>query len=421
MNNIISFLLSTILITNLTITRGPSVIEPDFVEESVVVIEKEENTSNETVEGDNFTDRLYNTMPKDGNYMYSPLSVKVALAMAANGAEGKTQSEILDTIGIDDLDEFNNEIKNTIDKYSKTDLLRLDISNSIWVNSDRAGFDFADDYNNTIKEYYNGESGTVTSKNALSTINGWVNDKTEGKIPSILSTPDFDAALINAIYFKAKWKDEFYKADTSPEIFTSRDGTENNIDFMHSTRKLPYAELDGVKVIELSYMTRGSTDGGRSNGVVLDNTDVSMYLLLSEDDSIKEPEKLVSKLKSDGLMSVRKTEISVPKFKIEYSTSLAPTLKTLGIDTAFGSEADFSKMTNNGSGLGISDVIHKTYIEIDEEGTEAAAVTAVIMMGTAMPRPEEIMEFKADKPFTFLIRDNISGETLFIGEYAYAK
>ena len=192
---------------------------------------------------------------------------------------------------------------------------------------------------------------------------------------------------------------------------------------MNAERKYMYGEKDGVKAVELKYMTRGTTGNpfgaSEEDSISLQNTSVSMFILLSDED-ISNPEELVTDLCNNNLMQKRKVKLSVPKFKIEYSAELSPALKALGIKSAF-SDANFKKMFDKDANTAISNVIHKTYIDVDEEGTEAAAVTAIIMMGSAMPRPEEVIEFKADKPFTFLIRDNYSGETFFIGEYAFAE
>ncbi len=419
MDKILAFLLGIITLGN-TLVNIPSSSEDSTVTTETDIIEAQDNK--ETV-GDNFTDKLYNLMPKDKNYMYSPFSIKSALAMAANGAEGKTRTEILTVVGIDDLDKFNSDMSETIKKYSATDLLKFDISNSVWINTDNADYDFSDTYKNTVEDFYNGDVGTVTNKTALPVINGWVNEKTQGKIPSVINDSSFDAALINAIYFKAKWENMFSKANTKPDIFTDRNGKETEIDFMNSTRKYWYGEKDGVKVLELEYMTRGTTGDSfkysEDNQVRLDNTSVSMFLLLS-DNEIKAPEKLVDELCGNNLMEYRKVNLSFPKFKIEFSAEISPVLKALGIKSAF-SDANFKKMFDKDANTAISNVLHKTYIDVDEEGTEAAAVTAIMMAGSAMPKPEEIIEFKADRPFTFLIRDNISGETFFIGEYAFAE
>ena len=411
MNKIIAILLSLMVMggTMSGIENSTDVAEVDSVSGNITVSDSA-----------SFTDKLYSAMPKDKNYMYSPFSIKSALAMAANGANGSTKSEILDILGIENLDTYNEEMKSTIEKYSATDLLRFDISNSIWLNTDNAHYDFSKDYTDTIGKFYDGEVGKVNNENALPEINGWVNKKTNGKIPSIINDSSFDAALINAIYFKAKWDDTFDKQDTRPDIFTDRNGKKTEIDFMHTMRKYPYAEKSGVKVISLDYLTRGTTGNPlnptNDSSVRLD-ANVSMFILLSYGE-ITEPEKIVSEVYDD--MTLRKVNLSLPKFKIEYSAQIAQTLKALGIKSAFAN-ANFGRMFDEKTDTAISDIIHKTFIEVDEDGTEAAAVTAVVMVGSAAPRPEEIIDFKADRPFTFLIRDNKSGETLFIGEYAFAE
>ncbi len=427
MNNLIFSLLGLILVGSMTYTsidvvEVPEIKEPDFVDVTTVETEPEKLDAAGDITGTNFTDKLYSVMPEDKNYMFSPFSIKSALVMAANGAEGATRDEILAVVGIEDLDAFNKDMQDTIEKYTATDLLRFDISNSIWLNADKANYNFSNDFADTITKYYNGDVGTVTNNNAVSTINGWVNEKTNGKIPGIINSADFSSALVNAIYFKAKWNDEFFDGNTKPDIFTDKNGNKSEIDFMNDTRKIPYGEANGVKVVELEYMTRSSNidpNGEEIKSISLDNTDVSMFILLS-DEEIKNPEEIVSTLRDGYLMENRKVNLSIPKFKIEYSTELSTALYSLGIKSAF-SNADFGKMFDTETDSSISSVIHKTYIEIDEEGTEAAAVTALILATSARPQPEEIIDFKADKPFTFLIRDNVSGETLFIGEYAFAQ
>lgn len=388
-------------------------------EDVPVIVEKEEASA----EAKSFTDKLYNIMPEDKNYMYSPASVKMALAMAANGAEGDTRKEILDTVGIDDLDAYNADTAAMIKKYSDTQIIRLNIANSIWLNTDTMPFGFSEKYKTTVRDFYSGEAREVTLKNAVSDVNKWVKEKTNGKIPSVINEP-YDAALVNAIYFKANWQNEFNKNATKKDIFTDRNGKKTETDFMNMTNRFMYGEKDGVRVLELPYKTIISSmdeDTGRITNDRMENTDISMFILLS-DNEIKEPEKTVTEMYNGGLTQ-KKTELSLPKFKIEYDRELTDDLQALGIKTAFSSNANFDEMFGRtNSSMCFSQVIHKTFIEVDEEGTEAAAVTAIAMKATsARPQPEEIIQFKADKPFTFLIRDNVSGETLFIGEYAFVE
>lgn len=204
-----------------------------------------------------FADKLNAQMPADKNYMFSPLSVKMALALAANGAEGDTKNEILNTLGVKNLDEFNTLSKDLIKRYSQTDILSLNIANSIWINKNKTTQNFSKNFKNIATEYYNADVKTVDNKNAVGEINSWVKDKTKGKIPQIIDNADnFWAMLINAIYFKGAWENEFSTSLTKPDEFTNADGTKTQTDFMNKTNWIPYAETKSAKIIELPYKNR---------------------------------------------------------------------------------------------------------------------------------------------------------------------
>ncbi len=364
-----------------------------------------------------FTDKVNSLMPDDKNYMFSPFSIKMALAMAANGAEGVTQSEILDALDITDLESYNRTAKETIAKYSQSELLKLNVANSIWINKDKTSQRFTDGYKSGLSEFFGATSDVVGQADAASKINGWVNDKTQGKIPSIIrdDSADFWAMLVNAVYFKGRWQNEFNKGATQEDIFFSKDGTEAKADFMHRRAWMSYSDVNGVEIVQLPYLTRESVFDDKGEYVktnILKDMDVSMYLMMSSDNY--NVEDTIKSAKFDG----RYIDLSVPKFEVEYSSEITDILKSLGIDKAFGDKAEFNTMFDQGT-MSIDKTIHKTYIKVDEEGTEAAAVTAVAMAGTALP-PEPIV-LKYNKPFSFVIRDNISGEILFIGEYAFCR
>ncbi|MBE6571569.1 MAG: hypothetical protein E7656_04930 [Ruminococcaceae bacterium] len=367
-----------------------------------------------------FADRLNRSMPDGENYMFSPLSIKMALLLAANGAKGATQSEILKAVNVKDLDTYNEKVKKMLSDYSQSDLLRLDISNSAWINTSTAGDTrFLPEYEKKMADYYRSTSETVTSGNAVRAINDWVNDKTNGKIPTIISDreADFWAMLINAVYFKARWQNEFSKHGTVKDNFTSKDGSVSQIDFMKQNGWMSYSNVDGVKIVELPYLTRQDklSDDGDIIGIeTVDNVEVSMYLMMSDYDF--DPIRALDMASSES----RFIALSVPKFKIEFSTDLSETLKNFGLSHAFSPyAADFTDMFNR-KGMFISEVIHKTYISVDEEGTEAAAVTKIgFMPNSAMP--PEPMQLKFDNPFTFVIKDKVNDEILFVGEYSYAK
>lgn len=367
-----------------------------------------------------FADKLNMQMPEDKNYMFSPMSVKMALALSANGASGETQTEILNALGITNIDEFNAFSKDLIEKYQQTEILSLDAANSIWMNEDKTSQKFSTEFKEIATKNYNADVETVNNSNAVAKINSWVSDKTNGKIPTIVKDADFWSMLVNAIYFKGAWQDEFYESATAPDVFTNADGAEVTTDFMNKTKWFPYAETKSVQILELPYKNR--FDKFDENGEYIgteqyDDLNVSMYLMLADGDVNVEQE--LSAAIADEAFESKYVKLSMPKFKIEYSTRLNEMLMNMGIVAAFGENtAEFEKMFDKGN-MWITDVIHKTYISVDEKGTEAAAVTAIAKAGSALP--PEPLELKFNKPFYFVIRDNTSGETLFMGRYAYAE
>ena len=368
-----------------------------------------------------FADKVNAQMPTDKNYMFSPMSIKMALALAANGASGETQQQILNALGLTSLDEFNSLSKDLIARYSQTDILKLNIANSIWMNKDKTSQNFSETFKKTATDFYDAEVKSINNSNAVKEINSWVSDKTNGKIPTIIqNADDFWAMLINAIYFKGAWQDEFSVNATKPDQFNNADGTKITVDFMNKTKWFPYAETKSVKMIELPYQNRVqnfSEDGEYLDTDVYKDLDVSMYLIMPEGDINVEQE--LSAAINDNAFKSTYIKMAMPKFKIEYSTDLNEIFMNMSITTAFDDKtADFTKMFDKGN-MWFTKTIHKTFIDVDEKGTEAAAVTAIGMAGSALP-PEPI-ELKFNKPFYFAIRDNTSGETLFMGRFAYAE
>lgn len=375
------------------------------------------------------------------NYMFSPLSIKTALAMAANGADGETQKEILGALGIDDLNKYNESIKALIERYSgesfdynaynaldqkinsgectdedysryeeyrrqlnSAEKPQLSIANSVWINKDykkEFGYkpSFKPEFEKTIKDYFGGTSETVGDGDAVKRINDWTSDKTNGKIPSIIDDSDFLAALINAVYFKGKWLDEFSEYLTKPAVFHNSDGTETQTDFMNNTEYYEYYSNADVQMLKMPYK-----GGNTAMYIALDNGKINNY------------DTYFSKVKKEYV------KVSIPKFELKYENDMNDVLKSLGINRAFSmGNAEFFSMCDGipqGENVYIDKVLHKTYISVDEEGTEAAAVTAVMMDGgSAFVQPPEPKVFTADRPFTFMIRDEKSGEILFMGRH----
>lgn len=346
--------------------------------------------------------KLNTLMPRDKNYMFSPLSIKFALAMAANGAEGETQEEILSALGIDDLDAFNAQVQGLIAAYGANEDVQLSIANSIWLNRDYAGAQsarFNSGFLKLMADYYAAEADTVTNADGVERINGWIEQKTNGKIKDVLQDSNFLAALVNAVYFKGAWHEQFSEGMTAPDTFTSSDGSEKEVDFMHQTGYFDYYENNMVQMVRLPY----------------ENTDIAMYIALP---SVREVDldRYIEKMES------KRVALSIPKFKVEFDTELNGMLSQLGIKAAFSPRsARFTKMIDDyPDNIFLDKVIHKTYIDVDENGTEAAAVTAGMAGGSSAPS-EDPIAFTADRPFTYFIYDEANGEVLFLGEYAYAQ
>ncbi len=341
-------------------------------------------------------------MPKDQNYMISPFSIKMAMMMAANGANDYTQKEILSALGVSSIDEYNQKANDIITRYNSNKDVNLNVANSIWLNKTEAmGANFKDTYKKIISDFYKGVAREENADTIASKINDFIAKETNNKITNVLPTErpaGFLSALVNTIYFKGSFENQFDTANTKKDTFTDRNGNKSEIDFMNQTKHFGYYENDGVQMLKMNYSGR----------------DIAMYILLNDDDKDVDINDIISK------MEYKKVSVSMPKFKTEFTKSFVDVLKQMGINIAFTNVADFSNMFDNVE-VHISDVIHKTFIEVDENGTEAAAATVILMTKNSLPMPEEIKEFKANRPFTYFIRDEVSGEILFLGEYAFTK
>ena len=378
-------------------------------------------------EAGTFADALVRAAAPEGNWTLSPYSARLCLAMLANGAKGETQTELLDALRIDDLDAFNQSIKELLETYdSYARIMSLDTANSIWIN--QGWFDgkgaFLPDFVEKMAENYRATVEEVTNKDSVERVNAWASEKTNGKIPTILTEDnrEFVTALVNAVYFKAAWENEFPANRTEQEAFTNADGTTGTVDMMHQTNGFGYYATPGVEALKMDYRKYAVDNAEGDNWEYFRDADFSMYLIKAD----KEVD--VQHLLDQAEFVYGDVNVSVPKFKVEYGAALDDALQALGVKAAYDSEkADLTAMLDPSSLPGgqhfLDTVLQKTYIAVDEKGTEAAAVTAAMDgAGSAEPtRPELVRTFTADGPFWFVIRDNANKEILFVGRYETAE
>ncbi len=373
-----------------------------------------------------FADALVRELDAEGNWSVSPYSIRLCLAMLANGAKGETQQELLNALSIDDLDAFNQSVKELLETYdSYARIMSLETANSLWLNQSQLGGEgeFLPDYVRGMDEFFRAAVEEVTNADSVERVNAWVSEKTHGKIPTILTEDnrEFVTALVNAVYFKAAWENEFNEERTDKADFTNADGTTGTVDMMHQTDGFDYYATPGIEALEMPYKNYAVDNEVGDNWEYFRDADFSMYLIKA-DDTLD-----VQNFLDNAEFTYGDVNVSVPKFKVEYSAALDEALQALGVQTAYDPEnADLTAMLDPSSLPGqqhfLDTVLHKTYIAVDEKGTEAAAVTAAMTGESAAPeRPTLVRTFTADSPFWFVIRDNANGEILFTGRYETAK
>lgn len=339
------------------------------------------------------------------NVFISPLSVHMALAMAWNGAASGTREQMNTALYFPEVSDqqVNEGYKKLIhDLLSVDEKIKMDIANSIWY---RQGFGVKGSFLNLNRDYFDAEVSALdfTDPASKDLINAWVARNTNDRIKQIIDEiePDHVMFLINAIYFKGIWEKEFEESMTRNRTFNLADGTQKQVMTMEITSDYAYAERDGYRVIELPY--------GRGN--------FSMLVLLPEQGSGLDA--LIDSLDVEEWNALakaldHKSEISLqlPRFGFSYEAELKQPLVNLGITQAFApSLADFSEITDKD--IYISRVRHKSFVEVNEEGTEAAAVTSVEFRVTSISEP---LTFKVDRPFVFALKEKYTNSLLFIGK-----
>lgn len=346
---------------------------------------------------------LRETVARDdrSNVVLSPLSASMALGMTLNGAAGTTFDDMRATLDFDGLSqsEINQAYGDLVELLTSLDpAVRFEIANAVWTNQDVS---FHQAFIDAVTEAFSAEtaSSDFGDPATLEAINGWVADATDGTIDKILDGLDRDqvAMLLNAIYFEGVWTYEFDPADTEPETFTRADGSTVEVPMMSvSEGEYPFGGGPGYAAAELPY-----GGGAYAMVVVVPSGDARDFTASLDADAWQ------------GLLeSLTPTEVdrlAIPRFTLSWDGYLNDALKAMGMEVAFDGRADFTAMSPVGNQLCIDFVRQKTFIEVDERGTTAAAVTAVGI------GPTSFTGLVADRPFLFAIRERLSGTILFTG------
>lgn len=340
------------------------------------------------------------------NIFISPSSIILALSMLYNGADGETQQEIQKTLEYQGMSLAEVNTANQLLQQQLTQIpsgIQLAIANSLWL---REGFSIEDEFLQNNQNYYDAEVAALdfNSPEAAKTMNSWVQDKTQGKIDQMIDStnPSDIMFLMNAIYFKGDWTLKFQESRTQNKAFYLEDGTQKQHPLMSQNNNFSYLETEQFQGIALPY----GEDKALSLYVFLPKSESNMSDFLQMLTVENWEEWMTS-------FSQKKGNISLPKFTLEYDIELNPILQNLGMTSSFNpNQANFSKLSQS-SDLFVSVVKHKTFLDVNEEGTEAAASTAIGIRTTSI----ELSPFQmiVNRPFFCAIRDNKTGTILFMG------
>lgn len=356
-----------------------------------------------------FALNLFRTQAGMDSKVVSPVSVAYLMAMLANGADGQTRAEIMSALNMDgmSLDNLNETYKSIINTASRLDSqTKINIANCIAVNKT---IELKADYSKAMQSLYSAdvENLDFASPKALGKINGWCNRQTDGMIPKIVDQLDASAlaVLMNAVYFNGTWTDKFDKQDTRTENFRGYTRDIKKVPMMHQSNKFMYTDNADFAAVSLPY----------GNGTY------AMTVILPAEG--KSTADLMKTLDSNALQNMRESmdecivDLKLPRFTTSTETMLNKPIAALGAPSMFVSgKADFKNMTK--VGMFVSSMIQKAKIEVSEEGTKAAAVTAAIMTMSAL-RPEEPrhVSLHANRPFVYMITERNTGAIFFIGQY----
>ena len=404
----LSLLLALVLcLTGCSQISATSLTLPASNDIAPVVLDAPDREANQTVAVTDMSLSMLKQLMMGGNTLISPLSIVSALGMTANGAAGETLTQMEGVLGMDSQTLNDFLYAYTTDYLPSDGDNQVSIANSIWYR-DVEELTIEDDFLQANADYYRADLFlTPFDSGTKNDINSWVDDKTEGKIDTLLDNDIPDTTmmyLINALSFDGEWETIYMDNQVKDGTFTTADGTEQDCDFMVST-EYHYLEMDGAIGFAKDY-----ADGEYSFVALLPDEDLGEFMV---------------DLEATDLMETLENEISIktytylPKFEFDYSTELNDVLQAMGMTDGFDTmAADFSamgRMASPDENLYISSVIHKTTITVDERGTSAGAVTAVSMDASSSSGPSEVMYVTLDRPFFFMIVDNQMNLPLFMG------
>lgn len=381
-------------------------------ENEIIEVPKLENIpqsfTNETTDFAFSLFKAVNTAEPSGNNLFiSPLSVHIALGMLLNGADGNTAQEINRLLRLNGMDikQANAFYASLLSELPKVDeKVNLNIANSIWYKS---GFSVEANFLNALQTSFQAEATPLNfnDPNAKNTINNWVSRKTQGRIPTIIDQIRAEDVmfLINAVYFKGDWKYQFASENTMDWLFNLTSRSTKSVKMMNMQADIAYSQRDSYTAIVLPY-----SKGNFNLTLILPNGEQNITDFLSKY-TVEEWNNLQTTLKS-----TRKVNVGLPKFTLEYEIQLKEVLQKMGMSDAFSNKANLSKISPQG-GLFVNSVKHKTFVQIDEKGTEAAGVTSV-GVGVTSINPNTPPTVIFDRPFFVVLSEKQSNAVLFMGK-----
>ena len=357
-----------------------------------------------------FSKSLYGVVKdtEEGNILFSPYSVAAVLAMLSEGARGETLAMMKRTMHLPEEETLRAGYKDSIPALRSNENFTLDTANTAFVMKE---FQVLEEFQTSLHENYHADMSSVDfaeNEKAARTINDWVKSQTREKITDLIPADSLNSltrlVLVNAVYFKADWAAQFDKENTEPDLFWVAETESKEVPMMSLMgHKMYFANLDQLdcSMVELPY---------KGDRIVM------QLVLPKEKTGVFDLENKLAEVDLQTLFSEnkknRKVDLSLPRFKLSHSLALSESLQQMGMEDMFSDKADLSGITGTRD-LYVSSVVQKVFVEVNEEGSEAAAATGVMVMMRSMPAPNQM--FNVDHPFIFIIRDKLTGMVLFQG------